>query len=56
MRKTSKKEKEPLIVVYGRLEGADYMELQRREATTGAPIARQIRILIHEALRKKVMR
>jgi hypothetical protein len=57
MSKKSKREQEPdLVVVYARLHPSDHAELKRREETTGAPIAAQIRILVHDGLRKKVLR
>jgi len=41
------------VVVYSRLDPDDHDELKRREERTGAPIAAQIRILVHNALRSK---
>ena len=44
-------------VVYVRLLAEDLAELKLRSRTTGATIAAQIRILVHEALRaRKVIR
>ncbi len=43
------------IVAYTRLDPEDYDELRRREEKTGATIAAQIRILVREALHKKVV-
>lgn len=52
MRKIRKKEQEAnLVVIYGRIHVEDHAELVRREETTGAPIAAQIRILVRDALR-----
>lgn len=43
------------IVAYTRLNPEDYDELRRREGATGATIAAQIRILVHEALHRKAV-
>jgi hypothetical protein len=50
MASESKKRQKPLEVTYARLEAEDADELRRREETTGAPMAAQIRILVHQAL------
>jgi hypothetical protein len=41
---------EALVVVYARIRAGDLAELQRRESESGATVAAQIRILVHEAL------
>ena len=52
MRKSNQKPQEP-VVVYARLQPEDHAELKRREEITGATIAAQIRIIVHNALRSK---
>ena len=42
-----------LVVVYTRLDPDDHAELKRREAISGASIAVQIRILVHNGLRER---
>ncbi len=42
-----------LVIVYTRIRKPDLEELQRREVATGAPVAAQIRILVHDGLRAK---
>lgn len=57
MSRIVKKEKEPdaagLAIVYTRVHVEDLAEMKRREQTTGATVAAQIRILIHEGLRAR---
>lgn len=53
MASKSKPKKDALVVAYVRIRAPDYEELRRREAATGAPVAAQIRILIHDALRAR---
>lgn len=42
-----------LIIVYTRIRKTDLDELQKREQATGAPVAAQIRILVHEGLKAR---
>lgn len=42
--------------VYARIDAADLAELQRRQLSTGATVSAQIRVIVREALRKKVIR
>lgn len=50
--KTGKKG-ERSAAIFFRPEPEDYNELERRRATTGAPLGAQVRIIIHEALHSK---
>jgi hypothetical protein len=61
MAQRSKEKKEPetapLVIIYTRIRADDFGELKAREAATGATIAAQVRILIHEGLTaRKVIR
>lgn len=44
-----------LVIVYARLDVADYEELKRREEETGAPISAQLRLLVRRVLRQRTV-
>lgn len=45
-----------LVIVYSRIRRDDHEEMQRREKATGATIAAQIRILVHEGLQGRTVK
>jgi hypothetical protein len=56
-KKGKESETEPLVIVYTRIRADDFAELKARETATGATLAAQIRILVHNGLAaRKVLR